>query len=1083
VPGCSTGEEAYSIAIVLAEQIAAAQPACRAQIFATDVDDTALASARRGSYPKSIALDVAPQRLQRFFTRDGDRYTIAKSIRESVAFAVQNVTSDPPFSKLDLVSCRNLLISFEPEMQERLLSLFHLALNPGGCLFLGSAEGLGPFDELFAAISKRRRLFRRVEQSARRPLDFSLVARAARHAGRGGARVAPETMVATLADEILLDHLAPAAVVVRSTGQILRFYGAMERYIRLPQGEATLDVCSLAHDPLKATVRAALREAVRRNRQTVLETVDNTRDRTRATLRMTVKPIDGRRDAERLWLMLFEEVVPHARPAARKANRGRVDQVQRLEAELRATTSEQQHLVEQLETSNEELKTANEEVLSMNEELTTINALLQDKVHELTAVNDDLANLLVSSDIATVFLDADLRIKRFTTAASHVLNLQPCDTGRPLNQVSSNLVDVDLSRDARTVLQTLMPFERDVGAEDGRQYLLRMLLYRTEHQVVQGVVLTLVDVTILKTSERDLRIAREQVAEDLRRMTRLRELSTQVLGPGDVTTMLEHVVHAAVDITAAEMGAIQWCDEAGVLTMAVHTGFPRPFLDFLAGVGVDAQTAGTAAATTRQRVVVEDVTTSPMFAGHPSLAAIAEAGVRAMQSTPLFDRSGRLLGMFSTQCRDVHHFDEAERRWLDLLARHATDVIERHRAEEQLARSQKELETRVADRTRWLLLMHDVARAINEAATWDDALHRVLRRLCQTERWQIGYVYLPQPGHRETIAPVVSCFGDERFRPFHDLSMVQTYARGDRLPGRVYADNEAFWAVDPEALAAVLPVRAAAAMAAGLRAAAALPVTVRGEVVAVLEIFSDQPHPPDDQLTALMQNVGDQIGRVLERERATARMADLVWREQQELLHTLHDSLGQTLTGLGMLSMGLRQRVAASDSETSETAAEIARQTQQALDQVRLVAKSLFPVEVDPDSLMAALRNLAAATEGLHKIRVRVEGHAPRDLRDGKIATELYRIAQEAVTNSVKHAQAKAVTIRLAGATGLTRLQIADDGVGIRCPEATNGSGLRIMRYRAASIGASLAVERGASGGTVVTCTLREAPRLRKEQR
>ncbi len=230
-----------------------------------------------------------------------------------------------------------------------------------------------------------------------------------------------------------------------------------------------------------------------------------------------------------------------------------------------------------------------------------------------------------------------------------------------------------------------------------------------------------------------------------------------------------------------------------------------------------------------------------------------------------------------------------------------------------------------------------------------------------------------------------------------------------------------------------------------------------------------------------MQNVGDQIGRVLERERATARMADLVWREQQELLHTLHDSLGQTLTGLGMLSAGLRQRLAASDAETAATAAEIANQSQRALDQVRRLSKSLFPVEVEAESLIAALRDLASATSDLHKVQVRVEGAAPIDVRDGKVATELYRIAQEAVTNSVKHAQAKAITIRLAGANGLTRLQVADDGVGIPNPEPTDGAGLRIMRYRAASIGASLAVERETAGGTVVTCTLRETPGSRKE--
>jgi signal transduction histidine kinase len=587
--------------------------------------------------------------------------------------------------------------------------------------------------------------------------------------------------------------------------------------------------------------------------------------------------------------------------------------------------------------------------------------------------------------------------------------------------------------------------------------------------------MTSVDVTRPKRAERDLRAAQTQVAQDLRRMTRLHALSTELAGPQDVPARLASVIRAAVDITAAEMGDIQRCDEAGILTIAAHTGFKQPFLDFFARVGADSHSPCAAAATTRQRVLVEDVTTSPIFADHPSLAVMAEAGVRAVQSTPLFDRSGHFVGMFSTHYRDVHHFDEPEQQWLDLLARHAADVIEAHRAEEQLARSHQELETRVADRTRWLTLMHDVALEINAAVTWDDALHRVLRRLCQSEHWQIGFVYLPQPGKPDTLAPVVSCFENERFRAFHEQSMQQTYVRGEHLAGRVYAENEPFWAVDTEALLAAIPRRAPTAVAAELRAAVALPVAVRGEVIGILEIFSDQPHPSNEQLTTLMQNVGDQIGRVVERERATARMADLVWHEQQNLLHTLHDSLGQTLTGVGMLSNGLSKRLIAADADAAGTAAEIARQTQLALDQVRQLAKNLFPVEVDPQSLMAALRDLASATQSLNKIAVRVEGDIPKAPCDGKVATELYRIAQEAVTNSVKHGKAKSVTIRMESERGLMRLSIADDGIGIGQAEPGDGAGLPIMRYRATSIGASLAIEPGTSAGTVVTCTVRES--------
>jgi signal transduction histidine kinase len=224
-----------------------------------------------------------------------------------------------------------------------------------------------------------------------------------------------------------------------------------------------------------------------------------------------------------------------------------------------------------------------------------------------------------------------------------------------------------------------------------------------------------------------------------------------------------------------------------------------------------------------------------------------------------------------------------------------------------------------------------------------------------------------------------------------------------------------------------------------------------------------------------MQGVGDQIGRVLDRERETARLAELVWREQQDLLHTLHDSLGQTLTGLGMLSSALEQRLAGVDRSAAAMAAEIARLAQDGLDRVRLLAKSLFPIDIDAYSLLSALLDLASATEALHGIRVRVEGRPSQALRNSKVATELYRITQEAVTNSVKHGRARAIVIRFEEQRGLMRLQIVDDGVGIREPTGGDGAGLRIMRHRAASIGAALSVEPGAGGGTVVACTLRTA--------
>lgn len=922
VPGCSTGEEAYSIAILAAEHVARSQSECRVQVFATDVDEHALEIARTGTYPDSIALDVSPQRLQRFFTRQDHRYTIAKSIRRTVSFAVQNVISDPPFSKLDLVSCRNVLIYLEPEVQEKLLTVFHFALTPGGYLFLGSAEGVGPLDDLFAPVSKRRRIFRRLGPARRPPLEFATPLLAA---DDRRSAATPEPTIASVADRQLLDYFAPAAVVVRHTGEIVRFYGPMDRYIRLPTGEATLDVLTLARDALKPTLRATLHEAVRHNRQCVHEALDVKRDKGRATLRVTVRPLRGARTTGNLWLIIFEELPAVPGPVGKRGARKTPNLLRRLEAELRATKKEQQHLIEQLESGNEELKAANEEILSMNEELqstneelvtskeelqsmneelTTLNAQLQDKVQELTAVNDDLANLLVSTDIATVFVDTDFRIKRFTIAATQLLNLLPADLGRPINHLATNLVDVDLSRDARTVLSSLTPIEKEVVAKDGRQYLVRVSPYRTEDRRVQGVVLTLVDVTALKAAESELRAAQEQL-------------------------------------------------------------------------------------------------------------------------------------------RDLN----------------------------------QTLERRVGERTKWLTLLHDVARGINDAPSWDEALRVVLRRICESEGWQIGFVYLPDRDAPDAIAPAISCFGDERFRDFHLASAHQRYRRGERLPGRVYADGVPVWLNGQAQVLEALPIRGQVASDVGLRSAVSLPVRFGRDVIAVLELFSDQPHAPSELLENLMDDVSAQIGEVLERERSTAQIADLVWREQQGLLHTLHDSLGQTLTGLGMLSAGLRKQLTGPDRPAADTARQVAEQAQLALEQVRRLSRGLFPVDIDPHSLLPALRELASTTEAFHKVRVQVNGEVPPSIRDGRIATQLYRIAQEAVTNAVKHAEARTIRIELSAAPGPTTLRVADDGVGIRTEASgSDGLGLRIMRYRATSVGALLSVEPGADGGTVVTCTLRETP-------
>ncbi|HYL01211.1 MAG TPA: chemotaxis protein CheB [Steroidobacteraceae bacterium] len=1101
VPGCSTGEEAYSLAIVLAEQTALAQSGHEAQIFATDMDESLLAVARAGSYPASIARDVTPERLARFFVWEDNRYTIRKAIRASIVFAVQNPATDPPFSRLDLIVCRNALLHFEPQMQDKLLTLFHFVLNPGGYLYFAGPEGLRPRAELFEPLSRRRRAFRRIEPVKRPALELSgaLSLPVAAADVQPLPRTAHEPAVAATADRRLLEHFAATAVLVRPSGEILRFYGALTPYLQLPGGLPTLDVLKLARDVLRPSLREALDEAVRRNRQVVLEAFDVTSERGSEVLRITVRPVDSPGASERLWLIVFEKVpaaAGRARARGPKAERGS-RLIRRIRSELRTTRKEHQRLIAQLESGNEELRIAHEEVItinealqttneeltsskeelqSMNEELTTLNTQLEASVAELTAVNDDLANLLVSTDNTTVIVDTGLRIKRFTAAASRVLNLLPGDSGRPLTHIATELIDVDLPAETRAVLATLQPIEKEVATRNGRHYFLRVLPYRTSQQRVQGVVLTLVDVSTLRQAERELHAARALVAEDLRRMTRLHELGGRLAASSELPASLEELLRAALEITAAQMGAVQQYDPAVGLRMAAHLGLGQPLLDYFAQAAPHADAASAQARSSRQRVLVEDVTTSPLFADSPSRQVLLAGGVRAVQCTPLLDRSGQLLGMFSTHYRTPHRFGEEELRWLDLLARHAGDAFERWRAEDLLRRSRDDLEHQVADRTRWLRLLHEISQSINDAPTWDSALQRVLEHICAMEEWQIGYVYLPDPEAPDVITPAIGCMGEERLRPFHEVSERQRYARGERLPGRVYARGVARYATDRDELLRTIPIRSAAARQVGLQAGIAHPITAGQEVIAVLELFSDRALDRRDWFDNLLPAVTDHIGRILERERTMGRMADLVWREQQDLLHTLHDSLGQTLTGLGMLAMGLRQRLTAAHGDIPEMAAEVAKQAQQALEQVRQLSRSLFPLEVEAASLTSALRELAFATQSLHKIQVQVEGQVPEAFTDGGAATQLYRIAQEAVTNAVKHAQARSITIHVGRHGSMLRLRIADDGIGIGKAAPGKGIGLQIMRYRAHSIGGILIVEPGAHGGTVVTCTLRTVP-------
>ncbi len=532
VPGCASGEEPYSIAMTLIEQLQAAQKNCPLQVFATDIDKEALAAARAGVYPENIGADVAPERLRQFFKKKGDTFEVSKALRESVLFAPQNLIADPPFSKLDLLSCRNLLIYLQPEVQRKLISLFHFALNQGGTLFLGSAESIGQRDDLFEPLSKKWRIYRHTGVARRNAVDFPILPRKAARSPVLAAEAAlwsDPVRLGPLAQQALLESYAPPSVLIDRKYQILYFYGPTDRFLKQPSGAPTDDLIARAREGLQTKLRSALYEAKQRPKAVTLFEARIRDQEEQRLAKVMVRPVTLPALPEGLFLVSFQEQ-PDPEPQRTDAPRAEDSLLGQLEEDLKDTKDELQRAIEQQETSTEELRAANEEVMStneelqstneeletsteelqsLNEELSTLNNQLQEKVTQLETSNNDLANLLVSTDIATVFLDREFRIKRFTPATTPVLRLIAADIGRPVSDIAHQFQEDDLVQAADQVLEELTPHEKEIRTVEDRWYERRIRPYRTEDNRIGGVVVTFLDITDRKRSEQALREAKE----------------------------------------------------------------------------------------------------------------------------------------------------------------------------------------------------------------------------------------------------------------------------------------------------------------------------------------------------------------------------------------------------------------------------------------------------------------------------------------------------------------------------------------------------------------------------------------------
>lgn len=523
VPGCATGEEAYSIAILIQEAVERLNKHLPVQIFATDIDPDAIDTARRGGYPASIAADVSPERLERFFVKVESGYMTKKGVRDMVVFAVQNLISDAPFSKLDLVSCRNLLIYMGPVLQKKVIPLFHYTLTEGGYLFLGSSETVGEFADLFAPVDTKWKIFQRKGLTPNRLIQHLPIPLLSPELSRLPEKAMPGRVdIRGLAEQVMIEEYAPPSVFVDERCEALFFHGQIERYLSPPRGEASFNVLKMAREELQYQLTTALHRVVKEGKPVTYEGIRVKDNGGHRTIDLVVKPLQGKAARERIFMIVFDEKpagrkVPEAKK--KRAESGIDERIVTLEQELRSTREYLQTTVEELEASNEELKSTNEELQSTNEELqstneeletskeelqstneelVTVNTELQNKVEELSQANSDMGNLLVSTDIGTIFLDRNLRIKRFTPAVTGVFNLIGTDVGRPISDITSNIPGADLYSEARKVLGTLQNSELEVQTGKQRWYVIRILPYRTTEGMIDGVVITIVDVTAQK---------------------------------------------------------------------------------------------------------------------------------------------------------------------------------------------------------------------------------------------------------------------------------------------------------------------------------------------------------------------------------------------------------------------------------------------------------------------------------------------------------------------------------------------------------------------------------------------------------
>jgi len=731
VPGCATGEEPYSLVIALLEFLEQTSVNTPVQVFATDVSERAIQSARTGVYLENIAADVSPERLQRFFVKIERGYQVSKRIRDVIIFAKHNLVTDPPFSQLDLISCCNVLIYLRHEYQRRVMDIFHYALKPGGFLKLGRAETIGTFPEAFTIADREHKIYAKKIMATRTLPSFTARTPGFREEPRGAAVGKTHSLVdlQKAVDRLIMGKYAPAGVLINEDMDVVQFRGHTGPFLEPAPGEATFNLIKMAREGLALELRTAVHQARRDDRAVRKEGLAVNYASEVQRLNLEVIPVESPAASGRYFLVLFEEPehagtkVGRGRRRAGKVRGSKVRLEQRelthVRGQLAATRGHLQTIIEELEGANEELKSANEETLSSNEELqstneeletakeelqstneelTTVNEQLQTRNAELSQVANDLSNLLSSVNMPIVMVSSDLRIRSATPAATRVLNLLPADVGRPISDINLQIGVPDLRDRLLEVIDSVAVREFDAQDQAGRRYVLRLQPYRTQEHKIDGAVMVLLDVHELRRSLEEAETARE-------RLHRVQEITEAALPDLPVEDLLRELLVRVQRTLAVDTASILLrkldhdgaADEEGILRIQAVVGLGKD-VEQNVRIPTDRGFAGRIA-TERKPVVLEELDYSQVWSPW-----IRENGIRSLAGVPL-ETDGRFIGELHVGSVRPRKFRDDEVDLLRLAGERIALAVERAASREAERRARKAAEAASEAKDEFLALL------------------------------------------------------------------------------------------------------------------------------------------------------------------------------------------------------------------------------------------------------------------------------------------------------------------------------------------------------------------------------------------